>query len=389
MVDEWGDHLWPADMTYRWTYRGGPTRQDIFRTFSTGVNGTPMPSYYDVIEESDRWDLVNYIYSLNPSDTPDYSELLMVPFVEDEIDLANADELFATAPMARFPVVGQIVETGRNFYPAITAVEIEAVYNQKEIAFRVRWHDRIADRTGHNDPTLPVPPWDEDNDFGGDAGDDEGGFWGDAAEEEGGEEDIWGDAVEEEGGDDFWGEEEDDSGSGFSDAVALQFPSSAPTGIRKPYFIFGDVQNSVDLWFVDVARGMVDQYIGRGSQALELSEADEIDVQVDYQEGRWTALFKRSLKGQGGITFAEDSFAPIAFSVWDGFNRERGNKRSLSAWFYLYLEPQQKISPVGPMIRAGLIALFVELLLVFIIRKKYMPGRQKSEVPVGAVPERG
>ena len=41
--------------------------------------------------------------------------------------------------------------------------------------------------------------------------------------------------------------------SEFSDAVAVQIPSAVPTGARKPYFIFGDGQNSVDLWFFDLA----------------------------------------------------------------------------------------------------------------------------------------
>jgi hypothetical protein len=260
LVDDWGNHIWPSDMTYRWTFRAGPTREDIFRTFSTGLNGTPMPSYADSLAVEDRWDLVDYIYSLGESDEPNYSELLMVPYVADEIDLDNP-ELFDTAPMSRFPLVGQIMEVGRDFYPSATAVEVQAVYNPNEIAFRVRWHDKIADLSWSNSPTLVVPPWDEDNpipdageaegdDFWGEEAEEEGDFWGEeaVAEDEG---DFWGEETEEE---DFWGEEGDsDAPAGFSDAVAVQFPSQLPSGPRKPYFIFGDGQNSVDLWFMDLA----------------------------------------------------------------------------------------------------------------------------------------
>ena len=35
----------PADLAQSWTFRGGSSREDIFRTMSTGFNGTPMPSF--------------------------------------------------------------------------------------------------------------------------------------------------------------------------------------------------------------------------------------------------------------------------------------------------------------------------------------------------------
>ena len=44
---------------------------------------------------------------------------------------------------------------------------------------------------------------------------------------------------------------------------------------------------------------------------------------------------------------------PIAFSVWDGFSRERGNRRGLSFWYSLYVEPEVVPSAVGPMIEDG------------------------------------
>ena len=53
--------------------------------------------------------------------------------------------------------------------------------------------------------------------------------------------------------------------SEFSDAVSIQIPSQVPTGARKPYFIFGDAQNSVDLWFFDLARPAPLQFTGKGS----------------------------------------------------------------------------------------------------------------------------
>lgn len=372
LVDEWGQPLRSADMTQRWTFRGGPTRTDIFRTFSTGLNGTPMPSFADSLEVSDRWDLVNYIYSLNNSDDPQYKELVAVRFVEDDLNIDDP-ELFADVPRARFPLIGQIVEPGRNFYPTVSSIETQGVYNQKEIAIRLSWHNMSAEATGSNSPILEVPPWDEDNpipEASSDDADEGDDFWGDEVEED----------EEDEG--DFWGEEgedEDDADAGYSDAVALQFPSELPSGVRKPYFIFGDVQKSVDLWFVDLARSRVEQFTGRGSTALEPSETDEIEVVTQWDEGEWSVIFKRSLRG-GGVDFVEGQFVPLSFSVWDGFNNERGNKRALSPWFYLYMNPREQVSPLGPMLKVGGIVFVLELIAIFLIRRRFVALRSAAEV---------
>lgn len=45
-------------------YRGGSDPRDIYRTFNTGLNGTPMPSYYYAMTEEDRWALVYFVRSL-------------------------------------------------------------------------------------------------------------------------------------------------------------------------------------------------------------------------------------------------------------------------------------------------------------------------------------
>jgi len=343
-----------------------------------------MPSYADALEDQDRWDLVDYVYSLGQSDDPDYANLLIVDCVDDEIDVTNP-ELFDEATPARFPLVGQIVEPGRNFYPSTTSLVVEAVYNREEIAFRVRWNDMRAEIDGTNAPDLEVPLWDDQlHAGGGDSGADEeaGGFWG-AEEEEEPEEDFWG---EEEGGD-FWGEEEDGTLAAdkeFSDAVALQFPSQLPAGVRKPYFIFGDAGKPVDLWFFDLARDAVQQYKGYGSDNLEPVRDDDFEVITDFDSGRWTVTIKRELEAMSSLSFETGQLAPIAFSVWDGFNRERGNKRALSAWFHLYMEPLEVASSTIPMIRAGLITLLVEIILVVIVRRRFGKSRAGAGDPSGS-----
>ena len=45
-------------------YRSGSRREDLFRVFVTGLDGTPMPSYAGSVPDADFMHLVNYLLSL-------------------------------------------------------------------------------------------------------------------------------------------------------------------------------------------------------------------------------------------------------------------------------------------------------------------------------------
>lgn len=45
-------------------FKCGKENQDLYRIFMTGVDGTPMPSFADVIQPNDAWDLVHYLRTL-------------------------------------------------------------------------------------------------------------------------------------------------------------------------------------------------------------------------------------------------------------------------------------------------------------------------------------
>ena len=42
----------------------GRTNSDLYRIFMTGLDGTPMPSFADVVKPEDAWDLVHYLRTL-------------------------------------------------------------------------------------------------------------------------------------------------------------------------------------------------------------------------------------------------------------------------------------------------------------------------------------
>jgi mono/diheme cytochrome c family protein len=371
LKDDLNHPIRAANLTQPWTFRGGPTREDIFRTMSTGLNGTPMPSFTDSLSTEQRWAITDFIVSLSGTSDPGYTNLVVAKFVPDPIDVAKGTASFEAAPVARFPILGQITEPGRAFHPAATSVTVQAIYDTESIALLVRWHDMGADKGGKAGPMLPVPPEEEEQASGAPASGSSTSPFGDAEVQQ----PAGGAPV------DPFAEETAPAAaaSEFSDAVAVQIPAQATTGARKPYFIFGDSQSPVDLWFFDLARSEPLQFTGRGSADVAPSDAGEVTGVASYDQGEWSAIFKRPLGSTSGAAFAPGQFMPIAFSVWDGFSRDRGNRRGLTVWQSLYLEPEVVPSAVGPMIRIALFILALELVIIGWVRWRY-GSRARNEL---------
>ncbi|MBI4816085.1 MAG: c-type cytochrome [Deltaproteobacteria bacterium] len=64
LVDSEGLPIEAYDFTSG-VYKGGATPEAIYRTFMTGLNGTPMPSFALSISAGERWPLVFYTLSLH------------------------------------------------------------------------------------------------------------------------------------------------------------------------------------------------------------------------------------------------------------------------------------------------------------------------------------
>jgi mono/diheme cytochrome c family protein len=358
LTDDLGRPIRAANLAQSWTFRAGSSREDIYRTMSTGFNGTPMPSFTDSLTPEQRWAITDYILSLSDSDGPGYTNLVVARPVQDPIDLANGVASFESAPVARFPILGQITEPGRSFHPPTTSVTVRAVYDAESIAVLVQWHDMSTERTGTNGPTLPVPPEEEESAPGGAAPTDDNPF-GDA------------EVIDQPAADPFADAVPTVPDSEFSDAVAIQIPSQVPAGPRKPYFIFGDAQNPVDLWFFDLARPEPLQFTGRGSADVTPNDTGDVTGVASYDQGEWSVIFRRPLRPSLGASLSSGAFMPIAFSVWDGLSRERGNRRGLTVWNSVYLEPEVVPSAVGPMVRTGLLILLFELIVIAWVRSRY------------------
>lgn len=64
LTDEWEIPIQAYDFTRASKFKGGAANRDIYLRFTTGMNGTPMPSFANELSDEDRWSLVHYVKSL-------------------------------------------------------------------------------------------------------------------------------------------------------------------------------------------------------------------------------------------------------------------------------------------------------------------------------------
>ncbi len=77
--DDWGFTIVPANLTTG-LFKSGPSVKDVYRTITTGLNGTPMPSFVTTLpNDDDRWALAYFIVSLSAFKDPLSGEPLAIP----------------------------------------------------------------------------------------------------------------------------------------------------------------------------------------------------------------------------------------------------------------------------------------------------------------------
>jgi cytochrome c oxidase cbb3-type subunit 2 len=91
----------PADLTSG-QFKSGPTVEDIYRTMTTGLAGTPMPSYRDSLPDEDRWALAYYVLALSAYTDPLTKQPLAIPEA-DRAALNNPDLKADTPETAYIP----------------------------------------------------------------------------------------------------------------------------------------------------------------------------------------------------------------------------------------------------------------------------------------------
>jgi cytochrome c oxidase cbb3-type subunit I/II len=110
LKDDLGFPSPPADLTAG-QFKSGPTVEDIFRTMTTGLSGTPMPSYRDPLSEEDRWALSYYVLALSAYKDPLTGEPL--PIAPSDRRALNDPALEADTPDKAYVPSGRAASRAR------------------------------------------------------------------------------------------------------------------------------------------------------------------------------------------------------------------------------------------------------------------------------------
>ncbi len=343
--DDWGFPIRIRNVTHPWRIKAGSDVEDIYMRFSTGISGTPMPSFARTLSEEDRWDLANYIRSLQHE--PTSHDVLAVLAVSGGLPLTHDDPLWNDAEPMDIRLTGQAIVPPRWQNPSIDLVTLRAMQNGTDIVFLIEWDDPFPDLMH-----------DETAEF-------------DARE------------ISIAGAFNSYVEANDmipRQLETFRDSVALQFPARFVEGTRKPHFLRGGSSDPVQLWVwkADQESGgaaAVQEANARGWRQAPSVQA-EADQQVsggsDWDQGRWSVVMTRPLvtEDRDDVQFVPGRFIPLVANVWDGSNGEHGLLMSVSSWYYLLIEP-----PLSPMLYVWtLLGVLVSGLFLF-----WLVGRVKNK----------
>ena len=351
LKDDWGERIWPANLTKPWTYRGGHSRRDIFRNIALGITGTPMPAFADpdpmaaAREATDPqrkkdaealarevreniWHTVNYVQSLwTYPEEPEVKSTLTAKLVDGPLPAGPDDPGWKKAPINYYPLVGQVIEEPRLFTPMIVGVEIQALHNGKEIALRVVWDDRTESKPGGSGSTET-----------------------------------------------------------FVDAMALQFPAKPLEGSERPYFLMGDSKRPTDLWYW--RNDSPDKTVllqTTGSKSFQAGDnPGGLRAQGVVDNGQYRVLLQRTLRTKNAgqeVQFAVGQFLPFSITTWDGSNGERGGgKRTVMAWYNLYLEPEPSKAPMYLWGIGIVLGVILQFSAYYVTRKNYGQSNTVTEM---------
>jgi len=348
--DEWGFPIRPADLHKCWNFRGNRrdpyNPKNIFREVSTGLNGTPMPSFAEILSVEERWDVANFVISLCPKKSidplttkPNNDFVIKSRVVVGDLPTDPDDPKWQEASASYVGLGSQIMHKPRNFVRLVDDVWVRSLYNDQQIAYLLEWDDRTKS-VGTPEAVAQVANFKETPPEG---------------------EPI---AMRQY--------------PVFNDAVAIQFPShwEALSFPEKPRFVFGDAKNTVDLWKWE-ADGTAKLYTGQGFDKLEVRSGDSVKTPVvSFKEGVWRVMFTRALSTddkEHDVQFTTGQYIPTSFFVWDGNNGDHGLKNSISTWYYtILLPPVPKKAYIYPVFAA----IFV-IGLQFWVVSKFKKGSKK------------
>jgi mono/diheme cytochrome c family protein len=335
----------PADLHQNWLFNGGGTVEDIYHRLRTGLDGTPMPSFSDLLEnkfltDEQLWRVAQYVRSLSPRDPPVVRDVIRAARIDQTLPRAPDDTAWTSVDAYWFPLVGQVIRKSRWFAPAVTGVWVKAVHTADSIALQLSWDDRSE---------SPDSAWLEHT----------GRMLASLDSDDGSQEQpaLW------------------------PDQIAVQFPVTIPTGMERPYFLMGNSSAPVYQWrWTSTAPTTAVAGLARGLERFDPVSNGGVGAQAVYDHGQWRVVLTRALASPDTATqlpFRSGRAIPVAFFAWDGSNGEHGTRMAISTWYFLALdEPVPARVFISPVL-AMMLTLGLGMLVVWRAQQKTSYRRQQ------------
>ncbi len=320
LKDDAGFPIVAADLHQNWRFRGGPAVADIYRRLRTGLDGTPMPSFSDLIDQKfltdeQLWRLAEYVRSLSPAQAPEVRDVIHAPAIAGPLPTAPGDSLWARVDRYWFPLVGQVIRKPRWFAPSVSGVWVQAVHTGTDLALRVSWDDRtqspdtawlaferrVLETVASDDAVPPVA-------------------------------------------------------ASWPDQLAVEFPRKIPEGMERPYFLMGTATEPAYQWRWTSAPRRAVAGLARGLERFDTLPAAPAAAAI-YDHGAWCIVFTRALATPDTadeLQLETGRAIPVAFFAWDGSNGEHGARMAVSTWYFLALDQPTRsrvyVTPVVAML---------------------------------------
>jgi DMSO reductase family type II enzyme heme b subunit len=304
LKDDWGHPIHAQDLTESWKFRGGSDVQSIYTRLRTGLDGTPMPSFADAIDQKlitdeQLWHVAAYVKSLSP-EPPVVREVVRARLATS-LPATPDDRAWDQAERYWIPVVGQVIVKPRMFAPTVDGVWVQAMHDGTRLALRLSWSDPSQ---------SPAPAWNE------------------------------------------WLARLDTTLSAADgplptqqgpDRLTVQWPAQGGDDTERPYFLGGSTRRPVQLWRWTSApdRLEVGSATGLGTFAPTAADADSVSHAARYDAGQWRLQLVRALRTRDttrGPQLRAGSAMPIAIFVADGSNGEDDVRSAVSTWYAIHLD---------------------------------------------------
>lgn len=326
---EWDIPFTARDLTAGWTYRGGNTMKDIFRTITTGLNGTPMGPYQEILTDEERWSLASFVNSISRPVEPSADVTVNSRLIQGEIPMDPKDPVWQEITPSGLELAGQMIAAPRQFKPKINHVRVRSVYNGDEIAFHFEWNDS----SNIQNETLR-------------------------------------DAI----------------------AIQFPTKTTVDAGL-KPVLAMGNKKASVNIWhwksfwkagvspeLLNVEEPYIETAVkdmnAKGFQSpLTIQPPENQDVvgrgSWAGNRGIWQVVMKRKLDtgNENDVKFTKGKFTLFSLGIWDGSNGDIGSKKSVTVWYYVIPEEATPISLYAYTVVALIMAISAELWFVGKVRR--------------------